>query len=95
MIYCNECGSLIIPKKEKTTGKIQITCKKCGAQYPSDSLNIEDYILSFDVNDTLHDKIDIVKEKGHREKLITSEDREAYEDFFHEGSEEDSGSESA
>jgi len=94
MIYCNECGSLIIPKKEKTTGQIQIICKKCGAQYPSNSPDIKDYTLSYDVNATKHDKIDIIKEKLHKDKLITTEDREANEDFFEEMSEEDSGTES-
>ena len=94
MIYCNECGSLIIPKKERTTGEILIICKKCGAQYPSDSSDIKDYTLSYDVNTIKHNKIDIAKEKLHREKLITTEDREAFEDFFEEISEEDSGTES-
>jgi DNA-directed RNA polymerase subunit M/transcription elongation factor TFIIS len=94
MKYCDECGSLIIPKKEKTTGEIKIICRKCGAQYPSNPSDIEDYTLSFDVDEAKRDKLNVVKEKLHREKLITSEDREAFEDYFEEISEEDSGTES-
>ena len=94
MKYCDECGSLIIPKKEKTTGEIKIICRKCGAEYPSDPSEIEDYTLTSDVDKAKHNKLNVVKEKLHKEKLVTSEDREAYEDYFEEIGEEDSSPES-
>jgi DNA-directed RNA polymerase subunit M/transcription elongation factor TFIIS len=97
MKFCSECGTLLIPKKDKASGEISIICRKCGTEFPPDASDLEEYRLSFNSGTASHDRIAIIKEHSQKAKLVTDEDREAYEDFFKETEElpeEDSGAES-
>jgi len=87
MNFCNECGALLYPKKEKETGTIILYCKKCGNEVTQDLTDIDDYVITCNLNHVNREKIGVIKGKNHRHKLITSEEREAFEDFF----EDDSG----
>ena len=97
MKFCSECGTLLIPRKEKATGEISIICRKCGAEFPPDSSDLEEYKLSFNKGNANQEKIAIIKEHSTKTKLVTDEDRETYEDYFkeiEESVEDDSGVES-
>ncbi|MHA1652160.1 MAG: hypothetical protein ACTSYB_18415 [Candidatus Helarchaeota archaeon] len=92
MKFCDECGALLVPKKDKKSNKFVLVCRKCGNKVTPDpnSKEIDDYVIASDLNHVPHEKIEVVKEKGRRRKRVTDEDREAFEDFF----EDDSGVES-
>lgn len=90
MKFCDECGALLVPKKEKGSKTITLVCRKCGAVAAPEPEEIGDYRISSDLNNVNREKIEVVKEKGRKVKRVTDEDREAYEDFF----EDDSGVES-
>ncbi len=90
MKFCDECGALLVPKKEKGSKKISLICRKCGNKLTTDPEEVSDYKISSDLNHVTREKIEIIKEKSRRVKRVTGEDREAFEDFF----EDDSGVES-
>ena len=90
MKFCDECGALLVPKKDKKSNTFILVCKKCGYQVTPASEEINDYVIASDLNHVPREKIEVVKEKSRRIKRVTDEDREAFEDFF----EDDSGVES-
>ena len=90
MQFCDECGALLVPRKEKGTKKLVLVCRKCGNEVTPDSAEISDYVISSDLNHVTREKIEVVKEKTRKTRRVTNEDREAFEDFF----EDDSGVES-
>ncbi|NVM53879.1 MAG: hypothetical protein HWN66_09270 [Candidatus Helarchaeota archaeon] len=90
MKFCDECGALLVPRKEKGNKKVILVCRKCGHKVTPDSSEISDYVIASDLNHVTREKIEVVKEKTRRTKRVTDEDREAFEDFF----EDDSGVES-
>lgn len=90
MKFCDECGALLVPKKEKGNKKVQLICRKCGNKVTPDPEEVSDYKISSNLNHVNREKIEVVKEKSRRVKRVTLEDREAFEDFF----EDDSGVES-
>ncbi len=90
MQFCDECGALLVPKKDKKSNKFVLICRSCGNKVTPDSAEIEDYVISSDLNNVPREKIEVVKESNRKHKRVTDEDREAYEDFF----EDDSGVES-
>ncbi|MFX1295051.1 MAG: hypothetical protein ACFFD2_09405 [Promethearchaeota archaeon] len=87
MQFCNECGALLVPKKDNTSNKFFLICRKCGNKVSPDSAEIADYVITSDLNHVPREKIEVLKEKTKRGKRVTDEDREAFEDFF----EDDSG----
>ena len=88
--FCEECGALLVPKKDKKSNKFVLVCRKCGNTVAPESEEISEYVISSDLNHVPREKIEVVKEKIRKVKKVTDEDREAYEDFF----EDDSGVES-
>ncbi|MHA1265674.1 MAG: hypothetical protein ACTSRS_10630 [Candidatus Helarchaeota archaeon] len=90
MKFCDECGALLVPKKEKGSKKIVLVCRKCGNKVTPAPEEMGDYKISSDLNHVTREKIEVVKEKIRKVRRVTNEDREAFEDFF----EDDSGVES-
>ena len=89
MKFCDECGALLVPKKEKKSNKVVFVCRKCGNKVTPESEEVGDYVITSDLHHVNRDKIEVVKE-SRKVKRITNEDREAFEDFF----DDDSGVES-
>ena len=87
MEFCEECGSLMFPKYEKKNRKYALICKKCGNKVQPNARDLENYVLSYEINPLKREKIWVVKGKNSRNRKITQEDREAFEDIF----EDDSG----
>ena len=90
MKFCDECGALLVPRKEKGSKKLVLVCRKCGSKVTPESAEISDYVIASDLNHVNREKIEVIKEKSRKVKRVTHEDREAFEDFF----EDDSGVES-
>ncbi|MHA1267095.1 MAG: hypothetical protein ACTSRS_17785 [Candidatus Helarchaeota archaeon] len=84
MDFCEECGSLLLPKK--LNGKIKLVCKKCGFQIRVNRTKLEDYIIDSNLNNVKKEKIEIVKGKLKQPHKIIMEEREAYEDYFKDDS---------
>ena len=87
MKFCEECGSLLVPKVEKKSDKVLLICRKCGNTVTPDATEKVDYVIESDLNHVNREKINVIKEPTKKVKRITDEDREAFEDFF----EDDSG----
>jgi DNA-directed RNA polymerase subunit M/transcription elongation factor TFIIS len=85
--FCDECGSLLVPKVEKKSDKVLLVCRKCGNTVTPDATEKVDYVIESDLNHVNREKINVFKEPIKKVKRITDEDREAFEDFF----EDDSG----
>lgn len=90
MKFCDECGALLVPKKDKKSNKFLLICRKCGNEVTPNSSEIDDYVIISDLNHVPREKIEVVKGRARKRKRVTDEDREAFEDFF----EDDSGVES-
>jgi DNA-directed RNA polymerase subunit M/transcription elongation factor TFIIS len=76
MMFCPECGNMLIPKDKK------LYCRTCNKEYNSDSK--KDYLLAKTIN---HDEVDLspIIIEDPSEDHISGDDREAYEDFFKTG----------
>ena len=61
MNFCNECGSLLYPKKSTTVGNLESQCRMCGNIEIKSNINKEDFILHVDLN-IKNQKVWFVKE---------------------------------
>lgn len=84
--FCDECGALLVPKKEKKTNKVTLVCRSCGRKETPEDEEVKDYVIVSDLNNVIRDKFEVIKEKSQRVKRVTDEDREAFEDFFEDDS---------
>jgi DNA-directed RNA polymerase subunit M/transcription elongation factor TFIIS len=84
--FCEECGALLVPKKEKKTNKVTLVCRSCGNKSTPEEEEVKDYVIASDLNHVTHDKFEVIKEKSNKVKRVTNDDREAFEDFFEDDS---------
>jgi DNA-directed RNA polymerase subunit M/transcription elongation factor TFIIS len=74
MKFCPVCDNMLIPKGQK------LYCRICNKEYRL--LSKEDYVFARTIDHDEEELSPIIIENPSEEDHISTEDREAYEDFF-------------
>ena len=76
MRFCPTCDNILIPRKKR------LICGVCGEKFEMDSKS-DDFML---VRFILHgdkEEAPIIAREGIKRDIITTQDRKAFEEFFH------------
>ena len=74
MEFC-ECGSLLVPTKDKKTGNILLVCNACGKVYDPNKLKA-DYEIKAKVDHKENEVLEVIEEDVVNGPSISEEERE-------------------
>jgi DNA-directed RNA polymerase subunit M/transcription elongation factor TFIIS len=76
MKFCEECGNMLLPKKGV------LFCRICKKDFKSKEADINAYKIKKKVTKIQKSQITPIIEEEYETRIITEEDRKAYEEYF-------------
>ena len=80
MEFCEECDGLLVPKKDKKTGKMVLVCQICGKVYPAEKKK-DEYELKAEIKHKENEKLEVVTESDEEYKISEEEREELLEQY--------------